>query len=349
MPQGLYIDKPESIRMKEYQDPDLRENEVRIRAEFAAVKHGTEFHLLSGQSPFQQNYFDGELRLFVRKSGPTAEEPGQQPAGRFAGNMVVGIVTDIGCSVSTVRAGERVFCHAPACETLTKPATEVEPLIEPMSETDAVCLDPALVAYTALRDARVSPGDNVVVFGLGAIGLFVVQLLRLNGCLHIIAVDTLEKRRKLAATFGADLLLDPTQCDAGMEIHRYLGQGADIAIEASGSYKALHSAMRSVQKCARIVTLGYYKGKDTELELGAEWFHNRLELICSMPDWGNPLREYPLWDQPRLWKTLITFFQQQRLTSRGIIDPIVPFRDAAQAYLHIYRNPQEAVKLGIRF
>ncbi len=345
MPQGLYVDKPQSIFMKAYQEPELQDDQVRIRTEFAAIKHGTDFHLFSGQSLFQDNRFDLGLRLFVKRTGPEAGGLAQQ----FAGNMAVGIITEIGSAVSTARVGERVFCYAPACETLTKLATEVERLVEPMSETDAVCLDPALYAYAAIRDAKASPGDNVVVFGLGAIGMFIVQMLRLNGCLHIIAVDALEKRRKLAETFGADLLLDPTQCDVGMEIRGYLGQGADSAIEASGSYKALHAAMRSVQKCARIVTLGYYKGKDSELELGAEWFHNRLELICSMPVWDNPLREYPLWDERRLWHTVTTFFQKQRLTSQGIVDPIVNFPEAAMAFLNIYHDPTYAVKLGIRF
>jgi hypothetical protein len=40
MPQGLYVDKPQSIFMKAYQEPELQDNEVRIRTEFAAIKHG---------------------------------------------------------------------------------------------------------------------------------------------------------------------------------------------------------------------------------------------------------------------------------------------------------------------
>jgi threonine dehydrogenase-like Zn-dependent dehydrogenase len=128
-----------------------------------------------------------------------------------------------------------------------------------------------------------------------------------------------------------------------------LGQGADIAIEASGHYKALAAAIRAVRNCARIVTLGFYKGKDTELELGAEWHHNRLELIGSMPVLGNPLRDYPGWDLQRLSRTLIALLSNKSLTSRGVVDPIVDFADAARAFLEIYENPVNAIKLGIRF
>lgn len=218
-----------------------------------------------------------------------------------------------------------------------------------MDEQDAACLDPAHFAYGVVRDAGVCVGDNVISFGLGAIGLFVVQLLKLAGCLNVISVDPLQKRRQIAEQLGADLVLDPNQCDVALEARRYLGQGADIAIEASGHYAALHDAMRSVGQCGRVATLGYYKGKDTELELGAEWLHNRLELICSLPDWDNPLRDYPLWDRERLYRTLTELFKRKTLSSKRIVDPIVDFSDSARAFMDIYQDPSDAVKLGIRF
>ncbi|HLG76915.1 MAG TPA: hypothetical protein VKX46_10895, partial [Ktedonobacteraceae bacterium] len=143
---------------------------------------------------------------------------------------------------------------------------------------------------------------------------------------------------------------DPAVDDVGLAIRALLdGRGADIAIEASGSYRALHGAMRAVRNCARIVTLGYYKGRDSVLELGAEWHHNRLELISSMPVWNNPLREYPLWDIRRLSSSLIAMFIKGQLSSKGIVDPIVSFAEAPAAFLAIYHNPVHAIKLGISF
>jgi threonine dehydrogenase-like Zn-dependent dehydrogenase len=210
-------------------------------------------------------------------------------------------------------------------------------------------MDPALYAYIVLRDARVCLGDNVVVFGLGAIGLLIVQMLKQAGCLHIIAVDLMEKRRKLAKEWGADLVVHPGHCDVAMEVRKFLGQGADIAIEASGVYAALREAMRAVRPCARIATLGYYSGDASVLELSAEWHHNRLELIGSMPVWDNPMREYPIWDVERVQRTLESMFARKWLSSSKIVDPVVAFPDAAQAFMDIYRDPSDAIKLGIRF
>ena len=134
-----------------------------------------------------------------------------------------------------------------------------------------------------------------------------------------------------------------------MAVRAHLGQGADIAIEASGHYAALAGALRSVRNCARIVTIGYYTGGAAPLELGAEWHHNRLELISSMPVWDNPMREYPLWTGERMRDTLTTFFRRGALTSAGVVDPIVSFEDAPRAFMDIYADPSQSVKLGIRF
>lgn len=345
MPRGLYIDRPQHVTLKDYDDPPLGDGQYRLRAELASIKHGTQFHIFSGESPFQERRFDTGLRLFV----PREQGSANSDTGQFVGNMVVGTVAEVGRAVKRVRAGERVFCYGPARETLTLRENDGELLAEPMAPADALCLDPALMAYAAVRDARVCLGDTVVLFGLGAIGQMAVQLLRLGGCLKVIAVDPVAKRRELAGRLGADLVLDPTACDVALAVRQCLGRGADIAIEASGSYAALGEALRAVRNCARVVMLGYYKGRDSQLELGADCFHNRLDLIVSLPAWENPLREYPLWDNGRLWRTLIEFFKAGRLTSRGVLDPVVDLADSPAAFMRAYHDPAYAVKLGIRF
>jgi threonine dehydrogenase-like Zn-dependent dehydrogenase len=318
---------------------------VRIRSAFAAFKHGTIFHLFSGESPFANSRFDSGQRMFV----PNEDSSAGGLVGGFVGHMVVGTVSEVGPDVSAIAVGDTVFCYAPCCETVVKAAKDVHALVEPLTELEAVCIDPAYIGYAAVRDAKATLGDRVVVFGLGAIGLSIVQLLRRAGCLATIAVDPLTKRRRLAERFGADLTLDPSACDVGAEVRRYLGQGADIAIEASGSYRALAGALRAVTNCARIVTLGYYRGQGSELVLAAEWHHNRLEMISSMPEWGNPSREHPLWTQQRLWETTAEFYRRGWLTAEGLVEPVVPFADAAQAFMDVYRDPSQAIKLGVRF
>ncbi len=348
MPRGLFVDAPQHAILADYTDAPLPAGQVRFRTEFAAVKHGTMFHIFSGESPFQAQRFDPALRLFVHTP---ADAPNAAPGfvGQFIGNMAVGQVTEVGAGVADFQPGDRVYCYGPVAETVTKPAAALHHLPPELSLADAVCLDPALYAYGAVRDARITLGDTVAVSGMGAIGLCVIQLLARAGCAQIVAVDPLPKRRALAARYGATATVDPAAEDVGLAVRRLLGRPADVAIEASGSYRALYGAMRSVGQCARIVTLGYYKGDHSSLPLGAEWHHNRLELISSMPVWDNPSREAPLWDLARLEATVVDFFRRGWLTADGIADPIVPFAQAADAFLHTFQDPADAIKLCVRF
>ena len=67
-----------------------------------------------------------------------------------------------------------------------------------------------------------------------------------------------------------------------------------------------------------------------------------------MPHWGNPLRDYPLWDERRLAATVRQMFLERRLVTEGILDPIVDFADFSRAFMDIYHHPDRAIKLGIR-
>jgi len=346
MPHGLYSDGPQHVTLRPYDDPPLGDGDVRIGVTFAAIKHGTIFHLFSGESPFQERRFDRDLRLFVPK---TASDPSGSFMHQFVGDSAVGTVTQVGAAVARLRPGDRVYCYGPICQTLTRPEKAVWPLPPALSEADAVCMDPAFYAASAVRDARVGVGDHVVVFGLGAIGLFVVQMLGLTGCLSVIAVDPIAKRRALAEQLGATATLDPTTGNVALEVRRLVGsEAADVAIEASGNYRALREAMRAVGQCARVVTLGYYKGRDSALELGAEWHHNRLELIGSMPVWQNPMRDYPRWDEQRMRRTLETLFARGLLRSNLIADPVVDLQTVPSAFMAIYHDPRDAIKLSVR-
>ncbi len=339
----LFSDKPENLDYREFTPGPVATGDVIIATEFGAIKHGTEFFLFSGKSPFTNLEFDMNQRMFV----PSVKEEG--PFVYRPGNMAVGTITEIGSGVTEFAEGDKVYCYSSLKQSITINAAKIKKLPKEMSASDAVCTDPSWFAFGAVRDARVRVGDTAVVVGLGAIGLLAVQFLKLSGCVEILAFDPIEKRRKLAEKFGATFTADPLAEDAGVATHRHLGRGADVALEISGSYAGLQSAMKSVAMCGRVVTVGFYKGNPAAIQLSMEWHHNRLELISSMPDWENPDRDYPLWDKARLQNTIIRLFCEKKLSSQGIVDPLVDFSKAKDAYLEVYKNPNSSVKLGVTF
>jgi len=75
----------------------------------------------------------------------------------------------------------------------------------------AALTEPMAVGLHAVTKARLEPDDAPLVIGCGPVGLAVIAALRLHGARPIVAADFSARRRELATTLGADLVVDPAQ------------------------------------------------------------------------------------------------------------------------------------------
>jgi threonine dehydrogenase-like Zn-dependent dehydrogenase len=216
---------------------------------------------------------------------------------------------------------------------------------------DALCIEPAYVAFHCVRESQVRFGDRVAVVGLGALGLLAVRMAYLSGAETIIAIDPLESRRQLALELGADLVFDPMAGDAALETQRATGNvGVDVAIELSGVYPALQTAIRCACVGGTVCSAGFYQGESRGLWLGREWHHNRLTMIVPHGcGWGHQPRDYPLWDGQRAYDALALLLQKGRLTAPGLINLTLPFDEGTSIFETIRDRPSEVIKYAIQF
>ena len=332
---------PRQPVLRKYAEPPLGPNDVRIRSEFGAAKHGTEIPIYRGDAPTSQARYDPAWRCFLPREDLSAVFP--VPLG----NMCVGAVTAVGADVTTCQIGDRVFGHLPLRDVHVVPATRVKVMPPGLSDEAAVCLDPADAAF-AMRDAHVRVGDRTAVFGLGAIGLFVVQYCRLSGADLVIAVDPVEHRRALAKQLGADIVLDPTACDAGLEIRMLTERvGVDVALEVSSNAAALHHAIRGTRYGGTVGVISVAH-VGPALNLGQEFHFNRINLISARTV-SQPFPEIAGWDHGRVESLALQWLTSGKLCAEGIVRPIVAFDDCVEVYRRIEDHPEESVKLGVRF
>jgi S-(hydroxymethyl)glutathione dehydrogenase / alcohol dehydrogenase len=96
-----------------------------------------------------------------------------------------------------------------------------------------------------INTAKVEPGANVVVFGLGGIGLNVVQGARMAGANMIVGVDLNPAREKLARSFGLTHFVDPKQVKGDLVAHlvELTGGGADYSFECVGNVQLMRQAL----------------------------------------------------------------------------------------------------------
>jgi threonine dehydrogenase-like Zn-dependent dehydrogenase len=340
-------DSGRSFHFRNYELPPLGPKDVRVHVQFAAPKHGTEVHNITG-SAFDRKRWDKELRMFLPRSAADAPT---SLAERSIGNMIVGVVSEVGADVSLHKSGDRVFGYGPIREVHQTTEDRLR-TADALSDEDAVCCDPAHVAFVAVRDGNIRIGDNVAVYGLGAIGLLAVQIARASGARRVFAVDPIEIRREYAEAHGADRAFDPFACDAALEIKLATDRrGVDVAIETSGNSRALHDAIRCIQQCGTVVHVPWGPTDCAELHLDEEFHLNRPTLIGSQAwdGWANPDRSHPLWNYERAYQATISLFRRELITGKGLVTPIVSFEDAPEALTTIFTQPEHTIKVGVIF
>ena len=101
-----------------------------------------------------------------------------------------------------------------------------------------------------MNTAKVEPGANCVVFGLGGIGLNAIQGLRIVGADMIVGVDTNPAKRPLAEKFGMTHFVDPDAVEG--DLAAYLvdltGGGADYTFECIGNVDVMRTALECAHK-----------------------------------------------------------------------------------------------------
>lgn len=98
-------------------------------------------------------------------------------------------------------------------------------------------------------DAKVEPGSNVVVFGLGGIGLNVIQGARMVGANKIIGIDINPSKVALAEEFGMTDFINPKEVDNVVEaILDATGGGADYSFECIGNVNTMRQALECCHK-----------------------------------------------------------------------------------------------------
>ena len=101
-----------------------------------------------------------------------------------------------------------------------------------------------------INTAKVQPGDNVVVFGLGGIGLNVVQGARLAGADMIVGVDINPARQELAEQFGMTHFVNPNEVEGDLVpyIVSLTNGGADFSFECVGNVELMRQALECCHK-----------------------------------------------------------------------------------------------------
>jgi threonine dehydrogenase-like Zn-dependent dehydrogenase len=340
----ITLQAPREVTLVEYSEPDLAPNQVRLRTLYSGISAGTELNSYRGVSPYLTKRWDSARHLFVSGEPSTA-----YPLNNW-GYEEVGEIAEVGAAVSRVKQGDIIWGTWGHRSTHTAsedwaadrilPAT-LDPLCGIFSHVGSIGLN-------VMLDADIHLGEFVAVFGQGVMGLTVTQMVMASGG-TVIAVDGIARRLELARACGATHLINFNEQSPAEGIKALTGnRGADVSIEITGTYSALNEAIRATAYNSRVVAASSYPGPGTALQLGDEFHHNRVQVICSQISGSNPSLDHR-WDRLRLNQTVMRLQAQGVLDLKRLISDIIPAQDAARAYQQLDKDPSAVVEVVLKF
>lgn len=203
-------------------------------------------------------------------------------------------------------------------------------------------------AYNGVLDADIRTGDTVVIFGQGLVGLLVTQFVSQTAAQHIITVEKIPERRSMSLQMGAHNSIDPDDGDVALQVREYTdGRGADVVIDVSGSYAALHEAIRTAAPDTTVIAMSWYGGTPGgALHLGDEFHHNRITIKCSQVG-GIAPELSATHSLTRRAKQVIDSFEALNL--ENLLTDYIPFPQAQEAYELVDRHSDQTIQVVLTY
>ena len=337
---------PRTADVHPMEEPPVGSDQVRVRTIYSGISAGTELTAYRGSNPYLTKKWDEDLRVFVEGEGSSFDYPVEG-----WGYEEVGRVAEVGADVTGVEVGDVVFgtwghkssallSGAYAAQRILPEGAD--PIIGVFSHIGAIALN-------AVLDAGIHVGETVAVFGQGVPGQIVAQLARLNGG-EVIAIDALPARLQLSEKLGAAHTVPVAAgSSAALEVKALTGgRGADVSIEITGVYAALHEAIKATAYNSKVICSGFFQGGGTALVLGEEFHHNRIDVVCSQISGVHPSLSHR-WDELRLQRTVIELAAAGRLDLASLVSHRMPVEQAPEAFELLDTRPEEAVQLVLTF
>ena len=254
---------------------------------------GTDVHLITAH----------EESGYVKSSAPASIPP----EGRIIGHEGVGRVCAIGPGVEGFKVGDVVTLESiyscgrcqecrkgrpNQCEHSVLLGMEIDGVFASMTDVPArlalridnhlnderllkigACLEPASVASLACKNAQITAGDHVVIFGGGPIGVFTAMLSKLIlGAASVSVVEPVEFRRKHAENW----------CDMTFRPDEFLADKStfDVVVDASGALEMTRESFQRIRPAGRVCLLARTGGALT-IDAVDHMLTNNISIVGS--------------------------------------------------------------------
>ena len=281
--QAVVFPAPNRFSLEQVPDPPCGADEVIVRVSQVGIC-GTDLHIYHGEYPSTFPLIAGH------EFGGEIVEVGKSVTEHHRGRRVA-VDPNLSC-------GQCHFCREEAAnhclnwegigvtlpgafaEYVAVPARACYPLPDSLTDAQAAFVEPLSCVIHALNRLRVWPGDDVLIFGAGPMGLLLVQALRRSGASQLVVVEKEAARRGLARQMGATAVLDsdPVHLD---DLWRLAAHGFAVVIDATGVPAVIEQALDFLKPRGQYLQFGVAPEGATIRWSPYEVFRNDWTIIGS--------------------------------------------------------------------
>ena len=249
---------PQDVKVEQFPEPPMHDNCVKIAVSYCGLC-GTDFHKFAGKSGSRPVTYPVPL-----------------------GHEASGIVVEIGKDVANFKVGDRVtvdpnwscgkchWCHKGKrhlcrnsrgvvkgmAEYICPPEENVYHIPDSLSLRDAALSEPLSCCLHGIDLLDMKMGDVVVIIGMGAIGLMMLQLCVKASAGKIVVVEPIEEKRETALKMGATLFVNPQTEDVAKVIKEHGIECVDKVLECVGLISTAQLALEVADPGATVVLFG---------------------------------------------------------------------------------------------
>jgi threonine dehydrogenase-like Zn-dependent dehydrogenase len=319
--------------VEETPPPRIGEDELLLRVRAAAIC-GTDLRIIRNG---HRKLAAGQKIVLGHEFAGVVVEVGAK-AGAFQVGQRLGVAPNMGCGRcdSCIR-GLTNLCPDYTAFGITMDGAHTEyvriphaaiaqgnvvTLPEKISFAEAALAEPLSCVLSGMRAARVEPGDTVLVFGAGPIGLLHLMLAQVFGAARVLVADVRANRLAQAAELGASATINSAQEDVRRRVlDETAGRGADVVITACSVPAVQEQALELLAPLGRACFFAGLPNSGTRVRLDSNLIHYKQLLVTGTTG-----------GSPRDFRMTLNLIAAGRLDVRRVVSHTLPLAEVGRAY-----------------
>jgi L-iditol 2-dehydrogenase len=267
MQAALFYGKPEDMRIEKVEIPALEQGDILLKIRASGICGSDARSYFKG---IEERYkipiiFGHELTAEVYKTGDGVQ--GYSPGDRVVVAPIYGcgqcefcvsgkehLCDDVIVFGCTFDGGNAEYMRIPAKGVERGALVKIE---QSVSDLAGTMIEPMSCCLHGQRQLGIQPGDSVVIFGSGPIGLSHLLVSKTLGAGNVCIIDLVDSRLREAESFGADFTVNGEHKDWDKQVFEQLGsKGVDVVITAAPSVAAIENGYSIVKKSGKLLIFG---------------------------------------------------------------------------------------------